>query len=210
MALKFFADTRTGEIQSRLANDVGGVQSVLSDTAATVLSNITIVLSTLAAMIVMDWRLTLLSVGILPLFAFIGARVGELARGVRSTVQTRLAGLSATMQETLSVSGVLLTKTSGRQGLALEKFSDENEALTDAQIKQAMIMRLFYELDRPDILADAGSGLLAGRRFDCRARRHASVSGNHCRLHDVAGPAVLPAHRPAECAGGGDQRPGPL
>ncbi len=146
MALKFFADTRTGEIQSRLANDVGGVQSVLSDTAASVLSNVTTVLSTLGAMIIMDWRLTLLSVGILPVFALIGAKVGELARGVRGTVQTNLASMNATMQETLSVSGVLLTKTSGRQSLALEKFAKENEALTDAQIKQAMIMRLFFNL----------------------------------------------------------------
>ena len=146
MALKFFADTRTGEIQSRLANDVGGVQSVLSDTAATVLSNVTTVLSTLAAMVIMDWRLTLLSVGILPLVAWIGEWVGDRARGVRTTVQTRLAGLNATMQETLSVSGVLLSKTSGRAGLSLAKFAGENEELTDAQIKQAMIMRMFFNL----------------------------------------------------------------
>ena len=146
MALKFFADTRTGEIQSRLANDVGGVQSVLSDTASSVLSNVTTVLSTLVVMVIMDWRLTLLSVGVLPVFALIGSKVGELARGVRTTVQTRLAGLNATMQETLSVSGVLLTKTSGRRGLALGKFSEENEALTDAQIKQTMIMRAFFNL----------------------------------------------------------------
>ena len=146
MALKFFADTRTGEIQSRLANDVGGVQSVLSDTASSVLSNVTIVLSTLVVMVIMDWRLTLLSVGILPVFALVGSKVGDLARGVRTTVQTRLAGLNATMQETLSVSGVLLTKTSGRGGLALAKFSEENEALTAAQIKQTLIMRAFFNL----------------------------------------------------------------
>ena len=146
MALKFFADTRTGEIQSRLANDVGGVQSVLSDTAASLLSNVTTVLSTLVVMVIMDWRLTLLSVGILPLFAFVGRQVGEAARGVRTTVQTNLASLNATMQETLSVSGVLLTKTSGRRGLGLAKFAGENEALTDAQVKQAMIMRTFFNL----------------------------------------------------------------
>lgn len=83
MSLRFFTGTRTGEIQSRLANDVGGVQSVVSDTAANVLSNITTVISTLVAMIYMDWRLTLLSVGILPIFAFIASRVGGMARGVR-------------------------------------------------------------------------------------------------------------------------------
>ena len=146
MALKFFADTRTGEIQSRLANDVGGVQSVLSDTASSVLSNVTTVLSTLVVMVIMDWRLTLLSVGILPVFALVGSKVGELARDVRTTVQTRLAGLNATMQETLSVSGVLLTKTSGRGGLTQAKFSEENEALTAAQIKQTLIMRAFFNL----------------------------------------------------------------
>ncbi len=76
MSLRFFTQTRTGEIQSRLANDVGGVQSVVSDTASNVLSNFTTVLSTLVAMVYMDWRLTLLSVGILPVFALLGAWVG--------------------------------------------------------------------------------------------------------------------------------------
>ena len=146
MALKFFADTRTGEIQSRLANDVGGVQSVLSDTAASVLSNVTTVLSTLVAMIIMDWRLTLLSVGVLPLFALLGQKVGDYGRGVRGVVQESLADLNATMQETLSVSGVLLTKTSGRQGLTRAKFAEENETLTGAQIKQAMVFRFFFNL----------------------------------------------------------------
>jgi len=146
MALRFFADTRTGEIQSRLANDVGGVQSVLSDTAASVLSNVAVVLSTLVAMTLMDWRLTLLSVGILPVFALGGARVGEVARGVRADVQARLADLSATMQETLSVSGVLLTKTSGRRALTLARFGEKNDALTAAQVKQAMIFRVFFNL----------------------------------------------------------------
>ena len=146
MALKFFADTRTGEIQSRLANDVGGVQSVLSDTAASVLSNVTTVLSTLVAMIIMDWRLTLLSVGVLPLFALLGQKVGDYGRGVRGVVQESLADLNATMQETLSVSGVLLTKTSGRQGLTRAKFAEANETLTGAQIKQAMVFRFFFNL----------------------------------------------------------------
>jgi len=146
MALRFFTQTRTGEIQSRLSNDVGGVQSVVSDTAASVLSNVTTVLASLAAMIYMDWRLTLLSIGILPLFALVGNLVGARARTVRAKVQARIADLSATMQETLSVSGVLLTKTSGRRALALRQFERENEALTRAQIQMAMIMRAFFNL----------------------------------------------------------------
>ncbi len=134
MSLRFFTGTRTGEIQSRLANDVGGVQSVVSDTAANVLSNLTTVLSTLVAMFTMDWRLSLLSVGILPLFAFLAAKVGDYSRGVRGKTQAQMAELNATMQETLSVSGMLLTKTSGRQGLALGKFARENQSLTELQI----------------------------------------------------------------------------
>ena len=146
MSLRFFTQTRTGEIQSRLVSDVGGVQSVVSDTAATILSNVTTVLSTLVAMIYMDWRLTLLSVGILPFFAGIGSRVGSYARAVRGKVQSQLADLNSTMQETLSVSGALLTKTSGRRALALEHYAKENEALTRSQIQMNMIMRLFFNL----------------------------------------------------------------
>jgi ATP-binding cassette subfamily B protein len=146
MSLRFFTRTRTGEIQSRLISDVGGVQNVVSDTAANVLSNATTVISTLIAMLYMDWRLTLLGVGILPLFALLAAKVGSHARGVRGRVQEQLADLNATMQETLSVSGVLLTKTSGRRGLTLEKFQNENQALTGSQVQQAMIMRYFFNL----------------------------------------------------------------
>ena len=109
MSLRFFTGTRTGEIQSRLISDVGGVQSVVSDTAANVLSNVTTVLSTLVAMIYMDWRLTLLSVGVLPLFAIVAAKVGGLARGIRTKTQESMADMNSTMQETLSVSGMLLT-----------------------------------------------------------------------------------------------------
>jgi len=146
MSLRFFASTRTGEIQSRLANDVSGMQSVLSDTAANLLSNITIVLTTLIAMFKMDWRLTLLSVGILPLFAFLGAKVGDVARVVRTKVQTDLADMNSVMQETLSVSGVLLTKTSGRRELTRRKFHEKSEALNAVQIKLTIIMRFFFNL----------------------------------------------------------------
>jgi ATP-binding cassette subfamily B protein len=144
MSLRFFSSTRTGEIQSRLANDVGGVQSVLSDTAASLLSNVMTVIFSVGVMLYLDWRLTLLSVGTVPIFGFLGAYVGAKARNIRSTVQEHLADLSATMQETLSVSGVLLIKTSGRRQLALGKFAEKNDLLTAGQIKQSMIMRFFF------------------------------------------------------------------
>ena len=146
MSLKFFTGTRTGEIQSRLANDVGGVQSVVSDTAANLLSNLTTVISTLIAMIVMDWRLTLLSVGVLPLFALLSAKIGDKLRVNRTKIQSQLADLNSTMNETLSVSGVLLTKTSGRQALAYRKFQDENEKMTATSVHMTMIMRVFFNM----------------------------------------------------------------
>jgi len=146
MSLKFFTGTRTGEIQSRLANDVGGVQSVVSDTLANVLSNVAMVLSTLVAMAILDWRLTVLAVGILPIFAALTTRVGTAMRAQRTEVQKLLASLNSTMQETLSVSGVLLMKTSGRQTMALKKFGAENASLTESNIRIAVYMRMFFIL----------------------------------------------------------------
>lgn len=146
MSLRFWTQTRTGDVQSRLVSDVGGVQNVLSDTAANVLSNVATVLSTLVAMIYMDWRLTLLSVGILPFFAFVAAKVGDYSRDLRTQNQKLLADLNSTMSETLSVSGVLLSKTNGRRALTAQKFARENEALTQTGLKLAMLMRVFFNL----------------------------------------------------------------
>ena len=117
MSLRFFTNARTGEIQSRLLADVAGVQSVLSDTAASILSNVATVLSTLVAMLFLDWRLTLLAIGMLPLFAFLAAKVGSYAGGVRKRGAELNADLGSTMQETLSVSGALLTKNVGAAGI---------------------------------------------------------------------------------------------
>ncbi len=146
MSLKFFTSTRTGEIQSRLTNDVGGIQSVVSDTAANVLSNLTTVASTLIAMVIMDWRLTILSVGVLPFFALLATQIGKVGRDIQTKLQSRLADLNATMQESLSVSGVLLTKVSGRQGSVMDKFTVENGDYTNLQIRQTMIFRFFFNL----------------------------------------------------------------
>jgi len=146
MSLRFFTTTRTGEIQSRLISDVGGVQGVLSDTIANFLNNVTIVISTLIYMIALDWRLTLLALSILPVFAVVSAKLGMKMGAMRKVSAEQNADLSATMQETLSVSGVLLTKTSGQQVRTLAKFAKENEALTATQILQSTIMRIFFSL----------------------------------------------------------------
>ena len=144
MPLRFFTDTKTGEIQSRLANDVGGVQSVVTDTAASLTSNVAIALSTVIAMFIIDWRLTLLSLGMLPFFMYLTFRVGKVNREVRGDTQKALAEMSATTEETLSVSGILLSKTFGQQQSAIDRFSTLNRRLATLQIRQAMVGRWFF------------------------------------------------------------------
>src|SRR5215475_10641595 len=146
MPLKFFTDTRTGEIQSRLSNDIGGVQSVVTDTATSVVSNVTIAISTIVGMLFLDWRLTLLSLGLLPLFLWLTYRVGNVRRQISKNTQVSLAELSAMVEETLSVSGVLLTKTYGRQRQEIARFGKENEKLVALQIRQQMVGRWFMML----------------------------------------------------------------
>ncbi|MBF6589076.1 MAG: ABC transporter ATP-binding protein [Ktedonobacterales bacterium] len=143
MPLKFFTDTRTGEIQSRLSNDIGGVQDVVTNTATSIVSNVTTAFSTIVGMAILDWRLTLLSLGLLPFFLWLTYRVGNVRRSITKDTQESLAELSAMVQETLSVSGVLLTKTFGRQRQEITRFNRENERLVGLQIRQQMVGRWF-------------------------------------------------------------------
>src|SRR5512146_310987 len=144
MPLRFFTETKTGEIQSRLANDVGGVQGVVTDTATSVAANLAIVIGTIIAMIVIDWRLTALSLGVLPFFMYLTFRVGKVRREVATLTQESLAEMSAVTQETLSVSGILLTKTFGQQDAAVDRFGGLNKRLAALQIRQAMVGRWFF------------------------------------------------------------------
>jgi ATP-binding cassette, subfamily B, bacterial len=146
MPLRFFTETRTGEIQSRISNDVGGVQSVVTDTAASLLSNFATVATTVIAMTVLDWRLTILSLGMLPVFAYITYRVGKVRREVSGLTQRSMAEISAITNESLSVSGVLLSKTFGQQRASIERFRRESRRLGDLQIRQQMIGRWFFAL----------------------------------------------------------------
>jgi ATP-binding cassette subfamily B protein len=146
MPLRFFTETRTGEIQSRIANDVGGVQSVVTDTAASLLSNFATVATTVIAMWILDWRLTILSLGLLPVFAYITFRVGRVRREVSTLTQRSMAEMSAITEESLSVSGILLSKTFGQQEASIERFSSESQRLGDLQIRGQMIGRWFFAL----------------------------------------------------------------
>jgi ATP-binding cassette subfamily B protein len=148
MSLRFFTNSRTGEIQTRLISDVQGVQNVVSNTLVDQISNIGIVISTLAAMFLMDWRLTLLSVVLIPLFMVIGKWVGDFARDVTTGTQEQTAELNAMMQETLSVSGILLTKAVGQQRTLSERFRGENDKLAGWQVKSSVIQYIFFGMIR--------------------------------------------------------------
>jgi len=144
MPLRFFTETRTGEIQSRLANDVGGVQSVVTDTASSVTSNLATAISTIIAMLIIDWRLTALSIGLTPFFLYLTYRVGKVRREVSTETQKSLAEMTAMTEETLSVSGILLSKTFGQQDNAVRRFRSINQVLAGLQIRQAMVGRWFF------------------------------------------------------------------
>ena len=144
MPLRFFTTTRTGEIQSRLANDVGGVQAVVTDTASNVLANVVTIISTLVAMFILSVPLTVLSLALLPLFLWLTVKVGRARREVSSSTQKTMADMTAITEETLSVSGILLSKSFGRQQHEIGRFQEENQRLTGFQIRQTMIGRSFF------------------------------------------------------------------
>jgi ATP-binding cassette, subfamily B, bacterial len=146
MPLRFFTSTRTGEIQSRLSNDVGGVQGVLTDTASSILSNVATVVSTLIVMFVLSWELTLMSLAVLPAFLILSRKVGKVRREVSGRTQESLADLTAHMQETLSVSGILLSKAFGRQSFEIDRFRRENSRLSQLEIRRTMVGRGFFSL----------------------------------------------------------------
>jgi ATP-binding cassette subfamily B protein len=144
LSLRFFTGTRTGEIQSRLQNDVGGLQGVITDTASSLLSNVVILVSTLVALVVLSWQLTILSLILLPLFVWLTGRVGRIRRVITGQTQQALSEMSAITQESLSVSGVLLAKLFGRQDRDAARYHDQNERLVRLQIRQQIVGRSFF------------------------------------------------------------------
>src|SRR5215469_15875183 len=144
LSLAFFTRTRTGEIQSRLANDVGGVQTVVTTTASTILANVVIFTSTVVAMVILSWQLTIVALITVPLFFWLTKTVGERRRQVARSTQESLAAMSALSEETLSVSGVLLAKAFGNQAADTTRYHEENQRLADLEVRQQMIGQGFY------------------------------------------------------------------
>jgi ATP-binding cassette, subfamily B, bacterial len=141
MSLAFFTRTRTGEVQSRIANDIGGIDSVVTTTATSIAQNATTVIATIVAMVLLDWRLAAISLVFLPPFVFLTRRVGQVRRRITTERQRRLADLSALVSESLSVSGIMLGKTMGRGPDLAQRFTGESREIADIEVRSRMAGR---------------------------------------------------------------------
>jgi ATP-binding cassette subfamily B protein len=141
MSLAFFTRTRTGEVQSRIANDIGGMQATVTSTATSLVSNLTSVVATVVAMVALDWRLTAVSLLLLPVFVWISRRVGRERKKITTERQKQMAAMAATVTESLSVSGILLGRTMGRADSLTRSFADESEQLVGLEVRSNMAGR---------------------------------------------------------------------
>ncbi|MGW6746436.1 ABC transporter ATP-binding protein [Streptomyces sp. NPDC055025] len=141
MPLAFFTRTRTGEVQSRIANDIGGMQATVTSTATSLVSNLTAVVASVVAMLALDWRLTVVSLLLLPLFVWISRIVGRERKKITTERQRQMATMAATVTESLSVSGILLGRTMGRADSLTKSFADESERMVDLEVRSNMAGR---------------------------------------------------------------------
>ena len=144
MSLRFFTQTRTGELMSRLNNDVVGAQRAVTSTLVTIVSNAISLVSILGIMLVLEWRLTLLGLAVLPLFVLPARRVGRILRRIRRRSMELNAEMNASMNETLNVSGALLVKLFGRQTTETERFSRHAADVRDIGVRSAIISQWFF------------------------------------------------------------------
>ncbi|MEU3961460.1 ABC transporter ATP-binding protein [Streptomyces buecherae] len=141
MSLAFFTRTRTGEVQSRIANDIGGMQATVTSTATSLVSNLTSVIASIVAMLALDWRLTAVALCLLPVFVWISRRVGRERKRITSQRQKQMAAMAALVTESLSVSGILLGRTMGRSDSLTADFTRESERLVDLEVRSSMAGR---------------------------------------------------------------------
>ncbi|MUN07218.1 ATP-binding cassette domain-containing protein [Agromyces luteolus] len=146
MELSFFTRTKTGVIQSRLQNDVGGVASVLTNTVSSVLGNTVTVLAAFVAMLLLNWQLTLIALVLLPVMVIAQRRVGQVRARIAAKTQESLSEMTAITQETLSVSGILLSKSFTRQRSEIARYSDENDNQIALQVRQQMTGQWFFAM----------------------------------------------------------------
>jgi ATP-binding cassette subfamily B protein len=141
LSLAFFTRTRTGEVQSRISNDIGGVQSVVTSTATSIVANVTTVVATMIGMVLLSWQLAAFAFALVPVFVLLTRRVGNERRKIAKSTQETLADMSSLVQESLSVSGILLGKTMGRSTELADRFEGESQLLADLEVRQRMAGR---------------------------------------------------------------------
>jgi ATP-binding cassette subfamily B protein len=144
MSLRFFTHTKTGELMSRLNNDVVGAQRAVTGTFIDIITNLVTLVTTLAIMFSLEWRLTLLSIIIFPLFVLPARRVGRVLRQIVREAMDKNAAMNAMMNETLNVSGALLTKLFGRQGDEVSKFTRISKEVQEIGVRRAVVGRWFF------------------------------------------------------------------
>lgn len=144
MSLRFFTQTRTGEIMSRMNNDVVGAQNAVTGTLVTIVTNVITVVTTLSIMFVLEWRLTILSLIVLPTFIFLARRIGRILRRLRRRSMEVNAEMNSVMNETLNVSGAMLVKLFGRESQEMERFSGYGAQVRDIGVQSAVIGRWFF------------------------------------------------------------------
>ena len=193
-SIGFFTRTRTGEVQSRITNDIGGMQSVVTSTATSVASNLTTAVATLVAMLALSWQLTLVSLLVLPPSIWLTRRVARMRRAITAAQQRELADLNVTVEEALSISGVLLARTIGTGPALVERFTASSARLVDLELRAQLAGRWRMAATTRRLRRDP-RGHLPRRRPAVTGRdddRHAG------RLHRPAGRAVPAAHRAAQ------------
>src|SRR5256714_4003591 len=141
LSLAFFTRTRTGEVQSRISNDIGGVQTVVTNTATSIASNVTTVAATMVGMLLLSWKLALFAFALIPVFVLLTRRVGNERRRIAKTTQETLADISSLVQESLSVSGIMLGKTMGRGDELADRFEADSLRLAALEVRQRMAGR---------------------------------------------------------------------
>lgn len=168
MELAFFTSTRTGEIQSRLQNDVGGIASTVRSAITSIVGNVVTVVASIVAMVVLDWRLTILAVVAMPALVVFQRRVGQMRARIATTTQASLADLTAITEESLSVSGVLLAKTLGREPEEAARYRAANVRQIRLQVRLMMSGQGFFAVVGvimaliPVVIYLVGGYLLAG------------------------------------------------
>jgi len=146
MSLRFFTNSKTGELMSRLNNDVVGAQRAISGTIVDIITNIITVVATLAVMLTIEWRLTIIGIAVLPLFIIAARRIGTRLRAIARDQMTYNAQMNAMMNETLNISGTLLVKLFGRRGMEVDRFRDRSEKVRDIGVRRAVIGAQFVVL----------------------------------------------------------------